>query len=107
MSNKSKHPNSILGLDAKSVSKKLVELRFDYMADLFGHFHDFLREVTQDEKSKGRDKLALELQLICSHINAVTEALDRAWEMSKNKIEDEDFDLFEDIIENKDIVSPE
>ena len=100
MSEKSKHPNSILGLDAKTVSQKLVDLRFDYMADLFGHFHDALREMADKEQEKGRDKLVLELYSACSAIRSATESLDTAWEISKNKIEDEDFDLFDEIIES-------
>lgn len=104
MSGKSKHPNSILGLDAKTVSAKLVDLRFDYMADLFGHFYDALRAMAEEDKAKGREQLALELLTACSAIRMATESFDAAWEISKNKTEDEDFDLFEEIMENEDIV---
>lgn len=103
---KSKHPNSILGLDAKTVSEKLVSLRFDYMADLFGHFNDALRRMANEDMNKGRSKLAAELLMACSHVRAATEHLDKAWEISKNKTEDTDFDLFNDIPENDDIVIP-
>ena len=91
---KSKHPNSILGLDAETVSKKLVNLRFDYMADLFGHFNDALRKMANDNAARGRGKLAMELLMVCSHVRIATEHLDKAWEISKNKTEDTDFESF-------------
>lgn len=99
MTEKSKHPNSILGLDAKTISEKLTDLRFDYMADLFGHFNDHLRKMMEEDKLKGREKLAMELQIACSHISSAADCFDNAWEISKNKTDNEDFDLFEDLIE--------
>lgn len=107
MDNKSKHPNSILGLDAKTFSRKIVQLRFDYMADLFGHFNDALRKMAEIDESKGREKLAAELRLACSAIKQATDHLDEAWKISKNKTSDEEYDLFDEIILSKNIVKSE
>ncbi len=95
-----------MGLDAKTVSQKLIDLRFDYMADLFGHFNDALRKMANEDSAKGRGKLAAELSMACSHIRTATEHLDKAWVISKNKTEDTDFDLFNDILDDDDIVKP-
>lgn len=100
MTKKSKHPNSILGLHAKEISEKLIDLRFDYMADLFGYFCDQLREVAEESKKNGREKLALELLSACASLKDVAESLDQAWNISKNKVEYKDFDLFENIKES-------
>lgn len=105
--NKSRHPSSIFGLDAKTFSEKIVQLRFDYMADLFGHFNDALRKMAELDASNGRTKLSIELRLACTALQQVTDHLDAAWEISKNKTSDEEYDLFNDFSSQKNIIKSE
>ena len=89
-----KHPNKIFGDTAKDFAQKIVDLRFDAMADLLGYLADHIMRMSVRDKAKGRDNLAIITQQLSISLKEAADLADKCWDISEPfTVTDEDIDL--------------
>ena len=89
-----KHPNLIFGLTAEEFSEQAANLRFDAMADLFGHLADEIFRRAKESDALQRIKLGFTLTQLAIVLKKAADWADDAWELSEPKtVTDRDLDI--------------